>query len=295
MAEAPSYNKAEGSMLFNQNPAFMTWAFLICAMMSVAAGSAPFFISQIIELKRKFGLSRRKVWVGGILYAVLLDVFLFLTNNHNTSYFHPPQIIDHFHILFTSGSIIQGIIAAVLILILPGLSLMFLIGASSDSIYIVAKDKVHDVHQNSIESIEEATKKIKYLNQLLQSTLQILAVIVVFSVLTTSMLGQSIRSTVSVQGFDLYPKQISYVYGLYFALFLCVIYVPVYYYLKNNYNRLKELAADPANIPDSADWYSKLFGDAKFEGSALENLKLSLTIIAPIITSFLPNTFEFFK
>ncbi|HXD94793.1 MAG TPA: hypothetical protein VNX01_16415, partial [Bacteroidia bacterium] len=135
----------------------------------------------------------------------------------------------------------------------------------------------------------------KYLNQLLQSTLQILATIVVFSVLTSSTLGESIKSMVSVSGLDLFPKQISYIYGMYFSLFLCVIYIPIYYYLKNNFNRLKELASDPVNIPNSSVWYTSLFGDVKFEGSALENVKLALTIIAPILTAFLPKTLDFMK
>jgi len=57
----------------------------------------------------------------------------------------------------------------------------------------------------------------------------------------------------------------------------------------------KELASDPAYVPQDKDWYTSLFGDIRFEGSVLENLKLALTIVAPIITSFLPNTFEFLK
>jgi hypothetical protein len=283
------------NILFHQNPSFLIWTFLISTMISIAAGSVPFFISKIFELKKKFSLSRKKVWIGGFLYAGLLDLFIILTNNRTTGFYQPPHIIDDFHILFNDGSIISALVLTNLILILPGLVVMFLTGVSSDSIYIGAKNNINDINFSNKESIEDAVKKLKYLNMLLQNTLQIMAIIVVFSVLTTSALGDSIRSTLKVEGLDLFPKQIGYIYGMYFSLFLCIVYIPIYYYLKNNYNGLKELAADPINIPNSTEWYTSLFGDVKFEGSAIENLKLALTIIAPIITSFLPNTFDFFK
>lgn len=287
--------RLQNDVLFHQNPAFLIWIFLISTMMAICAGSVPFFLMQIRELKRRFGFSTFRVWASAIVYAVLLDLFMICTNSSAAGYYKPPEIINDFHILLNDGGILNRIVLGAILLVLPALTLMFLIGVSSDKIYVVAKTGVHDEATDSKRSIEEAMKRIKHLNQLLQISLQILSVIVVFTVLTSTMLGNSIRATLRIDGFDLYPKQFSYVYGLYFSLFLCVVYVPIYYYLKSNYNKIKELASDPEYVPQDKDWYTSLFGDIKFEGSALENLKLALTIVAPIITSFLPNTFEFLK
>lgn len=282
------------NILFHQNPSMLLWAILICITVAIAAGAAPFFIFQIFELKNKFSLSKRRVWVGGVLYAALIDLFLINTNGKLTGYYEPPEIIDGLKILFIDGQIITHIVGAILLLILPGLSVMFLIATASDNIYIVANEGVQNTNTSSIKSIEDAVKKLKYLHKALQNTLQILAIIVVFSVLTTGALGESIKSTVSVHGLDLYPSKASYVYGLYFSLFLCIIYVPLFYYLKSNFIKLQELASDPS-ITAPTGWYTSLFGDIKFEGNALESIKLAFTIIAPILTSFLPNATEFLK
>jgi hypothetical protein len=84
---------------------------------------------------------------------------------------------------------------------------------------------------------------------------------------------------------------------LYFSLFLSIIYIPVYFYIKQNYNRLKE-KANELNPPDDVKekpWYKDLFGDTRFEGTALDNLKLAFTLMAPLLTSFLPESLHFFK
>ncbi|MNY08146.1 hypothetical protein D3C86_1409850 [compost metagenome] len=174
-----------------------------------------------------------------------------------------------------------------ILLLLPVFSAIFLIGQASD---LIRAEKAEMVH------IEHAVKRLKSLNTILQGALQFLSLIIVFSVLTSSTLGESIKATIHIEGFDLYPKQMSYVYGLYFTVFLCIIYVPVYYQIRNNYNNLKELAIemDLDENPDHKDIYKSVFGDVKFEGSVMDHVKLAITILAPLLTGLLPNGMKLF-
>lgn len=42
-------------------------------------------------------------------------------------------------------------------------------------------------------------------------------------------------------------------------------------------------------------WSQSVLGIVKFEGTALDNLKLAITILAPMISSFLPDSLNFMK
>ncbi|MFI5151333.1 MAG: hypothetical protein ACHQRM_16500 [Bacteroidia bacterium] len=285
----------EHGMLFNANPAFLIWTFLICAMIAIASGTVPFFVFKILELKIAFGFTYKKILMGGFFFAALMCFFLWWTNQLDLGYIKPSDIINKFNILFKYGNFVNQLVTANLILIVPGMALMFLIGAASDKIYYTAKTGITDSDTARKETVEIAVKRIKLLNQLLQTSLQILATIVAFTVLTSSALGEAIRSAIHIEGIEVFPKQIPYIYGMYFTFFLSVLYIPIYYYLGNNYNKLKELASEPGYITDSATWYTALFGEVKFEKSGIENLKLALTLLAPILTSFLPKTLDLMK
>ena len=286
---SPAKEKDCSEIAFHQNPFFMLWVILICITVAIAAGAFPFFIAQAYHLKKEFALSNKEVWLKGIIFALIICFFLSSIEMISVGFFQPYDLVDYFHILFRKGILLKDIVKTIILLILPGLVVMFLTGASSDKIYGNARFYVKDENYDSLKSIEKAAKRIKLLNGSLQSALQILATVIVFSSLSANALGKTIKATVSVDGFDLYPSITSYIYGMFFSLFLCIIYLPNYYYLKNNYNRLKELAADLKEADATPAWYTSLFGEIKFEGNALENIKMALTIIAPLLTSFLPN------
>lgn len=269
-----------GALLYHQNPTFLVWLMLIATMVAIAAGTVPVFIALIGELKRKFTLTRRQLRLGW-LYAFLLAGILMTTSNTLPGFYKPEALITRFHILLTSGTILIYIVAATIILMLPVFALVFLIGVSSDNIVLETNDE---------KNIENAVRKLRSLHDALQQALQVLSIVVVFSVLTSSTLGLSIKATIRAEHYDLYPPELSYMYGLYFTVFLCIIYVPVYYYIKYHYNQLKELAVELDFDDDHSEnnVYQSLFGDVRFEGTVVNNLKLSLTLLAPILSSFLP-------
>jgi hypothetical protein len=275
-----------GDILYNENSTFIVWTMLTCIMITVAAGSVPVFINQLIDLKKKFELKPRQVFFS-VAYALVLAAFLAFTNRKLPGYYNPNMVIRDLHILFKNANLLDNIVLLTIVLILPAITLIFMIGISSNNI-------LSDTHD--VKKAADAVKKINLLNGLLNGVLQIVAVIIVFTVFTTSALGVSIKSTVEVEGLDLFPKEVSYVYGLYFSLFLCIVYVPAYYNIKQNYNRLKENTANlDLTDAETTTWYKELLGNSKIEGSALDNVKLALTVLAPLLTSFLPEGMHLMK
>lgn len=274
-------------ILYHQNPVFLVWLILICIMMAIAAGSFPIFINQILDLRREFNLGER-YYKKAIGYALALTLFLIVTNGSLKGYYKPPYIIENFKILFSNSYVPLIIVSATILLVSPVFTLIFLVG--------LATARVKD-NQTTQKGIEQAVKNISILNTYLQNSLQVLAIIVVFSVLTSSALGETIRSTLQVEGFELYPKQTSYVYGLYFTLFLCIIYIPVYFFIKQKYNKIKDTAYTLSTDDDDkhSKWYDKHFGTTKFEGTAIDNLKLALTVLSPLLSAFLPGTLGLIK
>jgi len=117
-----------------------------------------------------------------------------------------------------------------------------------------------------------------------------LSVIVVFSVLTSGTLKETIKATVHIEGYDIFPAEVSYAYGIFFSLFLCVVYMPVYFYLKRQYSYFKTVLN---GMEDFGDAKEKLLASLDFKTSALDNLKTAITMLAPFITSFLPENLHF--
>jgi len=164
---------------------------------------------------------------------------------------------------------------------------VFLIGPAADKIRLKLKEN---------QEIKDAKEKFLELESTLKKCVQVLAILIVFSVLTSFALGQSIKATIEVKEFNIFPDEISYAYGLFFSLFLGLMYIPTHIYLKyKGVLFIKELETIKKNEPSEKriSWLTEIKNGFTLELSAIENLKIALTVIAPIITSFLPEHFNF--
>lgn len=273
-------------LLYNRNPNFLIWITLILTMVTIASASFPVFIWQIIRLKATFKLNYKHI-LQAVLFATSIVLFIVVILKSTTGFYVPSKIIDNFGVLFNHGYVLPIIVNATFILQIPILILIFLVSITAKKI---------DFDVRSKKSIEKAVSQFSMLNQLLLSSLQILAILVVFSVLTTSGLQQSIKSAITVTTFDIFPKEISYVYGLFFSLFLAIVYVPSHLYLKDCQNKIKYDMQNEIETNDSVlpEWYKEILSKISSGGSALDSLKLSLTVLAPLISSFLPEQLRLF-
>jgi hypothetical protein len=280
-------------MLFHQNPPFLVWMILISVMLTIAAGSFPVFVGQIIQLYINLELKSRHIKTA-IFISLTIATVLIISNVYIPGYFKPPDIVDHFHILLKHGSILKWVEIVTVLLMFPAIILIFLTGLSSDLIDL----SINGLNaEDAKKKLEEAVEKFSYLDQTLNSALRILAIVVVFSVLTSGMLGNSINSVLEVKGMKIYPTEVCYIYGMCFTIFLCVIYVPVYMYLKQQNNFLN-YAISEVQLPDTdADkkWIEGIKSESSFNSKTFDQVKIIITVLSPLISSFLPGGFDFLK
>ena len=191
-------------------------------------------------------------------------------------------------ILFENSSVILILSIGSIILSLPMIATMFLVGKAGDSIPASTCDPA---------SAKQAVENFNYLNSVLLAALQVLATIVVLSGLCSAALGESIKSTFTIVGFDIFPKELSYAYGLFYALFLAIFYLPVYFSLKEKGKLLQQalVVAGPGQDEKEAEKNKQLGEKLELKSSALDSFKLALTILSPLIASFIPEHLQLFK
>jgi hypothetical protein len=170
-----------------------------------------------------------------------------------------------------------------LILVVPVIAYIFLIGYCA---------KINTTNPQKQE-IELATKRLSFLNNNLNRALQFLAIVVVLTGLTTSLIGNSIKATIQISAFDIFPPEMSYAYGLLFAFFLAIIYFPVSLYIKQQKSLVEEMLSE--NTSNDENWVKKMEKLLATKSTALENLSTAFTILSPLIASFLPEHLQNFK
>ena len=114
------------------------------------------------------------------------------------------------------------------------------------------------------------------------------ATLIVFSVLTTDTLRRSIMAELTinqfnVKGHDIFPQEFVYLYGLLFTIYLALLYLPIYYRLKYK-GETMTLGLQNDELAAGTPGNSFLITE-----SALDSLKVTLSILAPVVSSLLPN------
>jgi hypothetical protein len=273
-------------VLFHRNPIFLVWSALIMIMMTIASASFPIFLWQIRQIGSNFRLKKLHFLQAGGL-SLFIVFFLILMQLSLKGFYDPSKMIDNFQILLKHGWVVRSLVFSTLLLQVPVLMVVFLVGISAGKV---------DADIRNRQSVEMAVSRFSLLNGLLTAALQVLAVVVVFSVLTTGALQQSVKSVLVITRFDIFPREASYVYGMFFSLFLGIIYIPSYLFLQNRFNHLKQKleAGMEAADEENKGWYKDISGSLNFGGSALDNMKLALTVLAPLLSSFLPEQLKIF-
>lgn len=268
--------------VYNRNPSFLVWTILIIIMFGVATGSIPIYLKHVWEKRKKFGLGYLSLG-GSLFFALLLCAMAFLFTSDAELLYQPSIIVDDLQILFKGGDILEWISILIIGLEIPIFMNFFLIGPCADRIRLSSIDK---------KSVEEAFLHFQHLKNSLTRGLQVITVLVVLSVLTSTALGESIRTEISLgDGLQIFPKEASYMYGLAFSCFLALIYVPAYFYLDYKEQLLlAHIQTQPfVENEDAKTWMESLQSKLLSKHSPMETVKLVLTLMAPLISSFLPG------
>jgi hypothetical protein len=270
-----------GQVLFHRAPVFLVWIMLVLVMITVASGSFPVFAMQAWNLKRNFRFPNWQF----LLLITMAIVFVWLLSilpQFLPGYIKPFHLVEKFKVLLYNPNMILYSVAVTLGLIIPILLVVFMIGPASDKIRVDSRSQ---------ESFEIAARQLNRLFEVLLMALQVLAVIVVLAVLTSRTLHESFRSVIRIENIEL-PREISYVYGLYFSLFLAIILIPTYYHLRlrsSSFRLLLNDYLDKTGSKTDSKWPERMATAFTLKTSALETLKLTLTVLAPLISSFLPD------
>ncbi|HYG52463.1 MAG TPA: hypothetical protein VD905_16240 [Flavobacteriales bacterium] len=266
--------------VFHKNSMFMVWLMLILVMVTLAGGCFAGYIFQIVDLMQKHNLKWQSL-ANSALFLACIGLFLWQSNKQLQGYNKPDDIINQFGILLKNGAILDLIVNFTVFLISPLLFYMFMIGMACDHLVPEKDDQ---------QELEAAAKKLEKLNGLLRTTLRVLSCVVAFSVITSSALRLAIKNALNFdeKTFDVFPAEASLVYGLYFSLFLGIMYVPIYLYLKHTANKLRTKIKTKQSTPEEKTWGEQMLGRIKFDGSLTENFKLAMIMFTPFITSVLP-------
>ena len=266
---------------YHTNKPFLVWTVLIIIMVSIAAGAFPVFVHQVFHLKSSFGLK----WInlglaGGLAGGFLLLVMKFGTNDGGL--YIPHEFITDMKVLLKDGSTLQNVVVITFILQAPIFITIALLGASADRITATKEDKA---------SVDLAIRKFQQLESTLRKCLQVVAILVVFSILTSLTLGKSLRAVIEIPGFDIFPEEIGYIYGLIFTFFLAMVYIPTHYYLRFKGRTFVENLKTGSNKEDKEEqsWLKEVKESILIKKTAIESLKIALTVTAPLITSLIPE------
>ncbi|GEM_PF-6633546 len=265
--------------IYNQNTAFLGWTMLIVIMMSIAAASFPVFAYEIWVIFRDFHLK----WFNVLISFALAGIFFFIAYEfarRGGGFYKPNLFINEMGVLLKDGDMLDTTVGITIGFQLSIFMTVFLIPVAADRI---TADK------SSAAEMNEAARRFKQLESILRKCLHVMAVLVVFSVLTSSALGASLNTTISIDGFNVFPPEFGYVYGLLFSFLLAMIYVPVHYYIRfKSRSFIQQLYEE-----DCSEDELKNIGEVKekvlIKQSALDNLKVAFTVVAPLVSSFLPD------
>lgn len=284
---APNQINEKGYILFHYNPAFLIWTMLILLLITLCAGSFPVFCNTIFEIRKNYDLSTANL-IYTLCFGLLIVSVMVLIPKELRGYYNPYEIAKDLGILFKNPYVIQGIIIATSILVLPTILSMFLVATAGNT--LVKKFSQED-------NIKSAAEQFSRLHGYLLAALQVLAIVVVLTGFCSSGLRQSIKSLFVLNDFDIFPKEMSYAYGLFYAMFLALFYFPVYYSLKRNAQQIKNnLFANSENLSkDALKRRHQAVQRLETKTTAIESLKLALTILSPLLTSFIPEYLHLFK
>ncbi|HLP12942.1 MAG TPA: hypothetical protein VK177_13490 [Flavobacteriales bacterium] len=267
--------------LFHANPMFMVWVVLVLIMITVAGGCFAAYLFQAFDLAYKYTLGW-KTLANAFLFLAIIALFLTMSNADLVGYNRAQDVINEFGVLLSGGWVLTFIITFTLCLISPLLYYMFLIGLACDNVL---------PENDTREEVEESVTKLENLNTMLRNTFRVLSCVVAFSVITSSAFRVSLKKAINLDDrvFDVFPSDASLVYGLYFSLFLGIMYVPIYLYLKRNYGILKQKAEHLQSSMDDKEWAAKQAGKMNFNLTLTDNFKLAIMMLSPFITSLLPQ------
>lgn len=209
-----------GDYTYNQNPNLLLWIMAMSMMFATAGGLLFPVGSRLLHIAKDNTLSKATVWAYFISSVVIGFIVARVTNGSYLDEFRLMslrEIIDHFQVLLNNFEPVNWLIYLTYI---PGVLAVF--GMLLVNAYIERLPDAGPANQ------EELLVTFGWLHTDLKFFLGAFSVLIAYSVLTTTLLKNSIDAVVILNQFELFPVSLIYAYGLTFTIVLAVLYILIF-------------------------------------------------------------------
>jgi hypothetical protein len=235
-----------GNFMMNRHPVLLFWLTMVSIMVAFAMGSAPLSWDLMHTLRTECSIPKR-VMIQNALIACAVVAALAVIPLGMRGVFTPDLMAEHFKVVFETPLALLMPIVITLMCSAGPIAAMFTVSSCARDLdwndefpeRIPAKRKQAmkgDVVRATVPDrleLEDRLMRLKKLGATLRACLSILALLVVFAVITSGLLRESFIAWVSVPGLDLFPERFVRAYGMMFAAFLAILYVPVRLHLRS--------------------------------------------------------------
>lgn len=257
----------------NHNPSLAVWIMTIAIMVGTACGLIVPLFYRIIVLTNSLNPSW-KVWISAFFVTIAIGLFMWLSGRENQNLMSAFSIIETFHVLLYSVGGLKTLINGTM-----GVGLIAVFGIIFINFCIPL---LHKMYGRDIDKILDS---FRLLNDSLRFFLLAIAVLILYSLITTALMQRSINTVMVIRGFALFPTEFIYSYGLMFTVFLAAIYLPVHYHLKMEGKRIAAwmvASHDQNGIEEKIE-------QLEMKEPWLKTLQIFLTILSPIIGSLITD------
>lgn len=271
VASVPDIVFLSGARLtLNQNPSLTIWMMTIAMMVGTALGLVLPISFQIKRLLKKFRTSAA-AFAGLIFLTLLIGVFLMLTSKGNPGLIMSAfNIIEEFQVLLYDATQLMTLIYLTMGIGLVAVFGMLLVNYCITRLSLLANNDPAGI-----------LYLFRLLNDSLHFFLMAISVLILFSVITSALIQQSIDTVMTIRGFTLFPTEFIYAYGLIFTIFLAAIYIPIHYHLKAEGKRI----ADQLRESNESEFTEEKAKQLEMKEPTKKSIQVLLTILAPILGS----------
>jgi cytochrome c biogenesis factor len=142
----------------------------------------------------------------------------------------------------------------------------------------------------SADQIAGVIEKFDAIHTAMKASLVVITISIVLTVVTTGLVGDSIRAALTIKEFDVSPPQFGYVYGLYFSLFLFVLFTPSYFFIRFKQREFLTKLKSTQGAEQAYDVAMQSLMDT--DQSLAKQVKVLLVMLSPFISSFLPGLID---
>ena len=250
---------------------------VIAIMIACALALIPILLIFISDICRLFEI---KFWpvILTALFTLAIGSAVIYSLKMNTSLLNAFDVMYRFHILLHNPYTMEVFVNFAIFVALMAVFGQLLVNRAISSL----PDSVMNIDPIEQENI---AGKFLFLKEKIKFFLLCDTVLIVFSVITTETLKSAIDTEISVNRV-IYPQNFVALYGLLFTFYLALIYIPIFFRLKNKGQSMMGQVILTDEGDEKTKYLSKIF---LTQETPLDNLKTALSILAPVLSGLLPN------